>query len=66
MGDKGKKPKSDSTPVMVRMPNSLLERIDAHAKAMEKANPGVRISRGDSMRSLILSGLDKATAARAA
>jgi metal-responsive CopG/Arc/MetJ family transcriptional regulator len=49
-----------STPVMIRMPNELLERIDAHIKRMQEATPGVIVSRGDAIRSLMITTLDKA------
>lgn len=62
MGDTKRKAKK-STPVMLRMPDELLERIDAHIKVMERNTPGVIVSRGDAMRSLIISGLTQAKAA---
>lgn len=55
---KTKKKNPISTPVMIRMPNELLARVDEHIKRMQAATPGVIVSRGDAIRSLIITSLD--------
>jgi hypothetical protein len=42
-----------------RLPESLIKRIDAHAKRMETENPGLEFTRVDAVRSLLTRALDQ-------
>ncbi len=42
-----------------RFPPELLDRLDAHTKRLEKRNPGVRITRADALRHLLIAALDQ-------
>jgi metal-responsive CopG/Arc/MetJ family transcriptional regulator len=43
--------------VAIRLPLSLVKRLDRHVKAQRQAQPGVRISRSDVIRNLLLHAL---------
>ena len=53
-------PKHDdgSTPIMIRTPNALVARLDAHVERLKARMPGVRFTRSDAIRALLESGLD--------
>ena len=46
--------------LIVRLPTSLVERLDAHALRLRQNMPGVPFSRADAVRVLLSSGLDDA------
>lgn len=41
-----------------RLPADLLKRLDAHAKRLQRRNPGLRVTRADAVRQLLLSALE--------
>jgi len=47
----------------LRLPASLIERLDAHAERMRRSTPGVTLSRADAIRTLLITALDAAEAA---
>ena len=42
----------------IRLPTSLVDRLDAHAERMRAQARGVRVTRADALRSLLLAALD--------
>ena len=48
--------------VAFRLAEDLLERVDAHARRMEAAQPGLTFSRSDAVRVLLNQALDLAEA----
>ena len=48
--------------VAFRLAEDLLERVDAHARRMEAAQPGLAFSRSDAVRVLLNQALDLAEA----
>jgi hypothetical protein len=48
-----------TTLVAFRLEEELLKRIDAYAKRLEQATPGLRLARVDAVRVLLLRGLDE-------
>jgi hypothetical protein len=48
------------TQLAVRLPRSLVERLEGHAARMRHASPGVSISRVDAIRALLNEGLARA------
>ena len=55
----GKKTKlpDEQTQVAFRLPNYLLDELDAHVEDMEEQMPGVKITRADAVRSLLIEAL---------
>jgi Arc/MetJ-type ribon-helix-helix transcriptional regulator len=43
-----------------RLPEELIERIDAHVKRMQITNPGLEATRSDAARVLLTAALDRA------
>lgn len=41
-----------------KLPADLVERLDAHATRLRDESPGVRITRADALRTLLISALD--------
>lgn len=52
-----KRKEASSGTVLARLPGDLLARLEAHREKMQRANPGVSLSRSDVVRSLLLAGL---------
>lgn len=50
------------TQLAVRLPKSLVERLERHAARMRRAAPGVSITRVDAIRALLNEGLVRAEA----
>ena len=44
--------------VPFRIPADLVKRLDAHATRLSKRNPGMRVTRADALRTLLLTALD--------
>ena len=49
-----------TTQVAFRLPDDLLERLDAHAERMREAQPGVNVTRTDVVRTLLTRALEDA------
>ena len=49
---------SAETPIFARVDDATIQRIEAHQERMRSAAPGSRISLSDSIRGLLLAGLD--------
>lgn len=49
-----------TTQLAIRLPKSLVERLEQHAARMRRASPGVNIARVDAIRALLNEGLAKA------
>lgn len=47
-----------------RLPEDLVERLDAYAKQVERENPGMTVSRADAVRMLLTRALDLAASDR--
>lgn len=43
--------------IAIRLPLSIVDRIDAHFARIKAENPGMSVSRSDAMRALLLDGL---------
>jgi metal-responsive CopG/Arc/MetJ family transcriptional regulator len=43
----------------LRIPTDLLERVDAELETMRQAHPGLRLTRSDIVRQLLLEALDQ-------
>ena len=56
-------PLEPTTQVAFRFPDRLLARIDRHAKRLAKGQAGVRYTRADAVRDLVLRALDIVEAA---
>ena len=52
--------KTKTIQVAFRLPEELLERIDAYADRLSKATPGLTITRADAARMLLTQALDAA------
>ncbi len=50
---------SKTTLVAFRLEEGLLKRIDAYAKRLEQATPGLKLARVDAVRVLLLRGLEE-------
>ena len=46
--------------VAIRLPDALLERVEAHTDRMKEHLPGLKITRADAIRSLIAQALEQA------
>ena len=46
--------------IVVRLPKTHVERVDAHAQRMKAEQPGLRITRSDVVRVLLARALDVA------
>ncbi len=46
------------TQVPARFPDDILERIDEHIERMQQADPGLKFSRADAVRTLVVRGLE--------
>lgn len=57
-----KKDKEKTIQLAFRLPKSMVERIDDHAKRLTAANPGLEFVRVDAVRSLLARALDEAEA----
>jgi len=42
-----------------RLPDALIAEVDRYAKRLEAEHPGIRVTRADAVRSLILEALGK-------
>ena len=51
--------------VAFRLEDELLKRIDAYAKRLEEATPGLKLARVDAVRVLLLKGLEEVEKDRA-
>lgn len=51
--------------LLVPLDPTIVERIDAHAERLRAATPGVRVTRLDAVRSLVLGALATSEAATA-
>lgn len=51
-----------STQIAVRLPQSLLDRVRAHADRLQSRNPGMKLSRADAFRVLLIERLDQIAA----
>ena len=47
-----------TTQIGVRLPNELLDKLDAYAKQLTKDNPGMKFTRADAERILLTRGLE--------
>jgi hypothetical protein len=54
----GQKETMNDSQIVLRLPAELVERIDACAAQLRESNPGLRISRSDAVRALIVRALD--------
>lgn len=58
-----RKPSKEQTiQVAFRLPKSMIDRIDVHAKRLTAANPGLEFVRVDAVRSLLGRALDEVEA----
>ncbi len=55
-----------TTLVAFRLEEELLKRIDAYAKQLEQATPGLKLARVDAVRVLLLRGLEEVEKAQGA
>lgn len=60
MKNKAKGEKAREKQLVVRLPDEVFERIDAHAARLKALAPGLSISRTEALRSLVISALDAA------
>lgn len=44
----------------IRLPESLVERVEGHVARMRRASPGVDVRRADAIRALLFDALDRA------
>lgn len=58
MGDTPKKP-DPMVQSNFRLPQSLLDRVDSHARRIEEATPGITCSRVDALKALLIYALQK-------
>ena len=54
--------KEETTQLAFRLPKSLLARVDAYAKRLNAATPGLDVTRTDAVRTLLTQALDRAEA----
>ena len=47
-----------------RLPIDLVKRLDKHAERIQRAHPGLNVTRADAMRSLLTEALDREEARR--
>lgn len=60
MSPKGKEP---TTQVAFRLPDTLIERLDAHAERLNRQHPGLEFTRVDAARTLLTMALDEVESA---
>lgn len=46
------------TQVPVRLPDDILKRLDKHVERMQVAEPGLKFTRADAVRTLVVRGLE--------
>lgn len=46
-----------------RLPDSLVKRLEQHAERLQREQPGLRITRADALRLLVLEALERAEGA---
>lgn len=46
------------TQVPVRLPEDILKRLDKHVERMQVAEPGLKFTRADAVRTLVVRGLE--------
>ena len=51
--------------VAVRLPQSVIDQVDAHIETLRGANRWAKVARSDALRDLVLRGLDSVTVAAA-
>jgi hypothetical protein len=61
---KGGRPRKPEQSVLLafRLPETLVERLDAHVERLAAERPGSAVTRADALRALLLRGLDEAEA----
>jgi hypothetical protein len=59
---KTKTEKVSERSIAIRLPQTVLDRVDEHAIRMQSLAPGLSFSRADALRSLLVSALDAAEA----
>jgi hypothetical protein len=52
--------KDEMKQIALRLPPSILDRVDAHADRLKRTHPGMTVSRADAMRGLLLDALSTA------
>lgn len=45
----------------IRLPTSLIDGVDEYAERLRRRTPGIKITRSDAVRMLLLRGLEEAT-----
>lgn len=53
------KKETNDEQIVIRLPRSLVDWVDAHAERMQASIPGAKFSRADAVRSLLLAALEK-------
>lgn len=51
--------KETTTQLAFRLPDSLVARVDAYAKRLNAATPGLDVTRTDAVRALLTQALDR-------
>jgi hypothetical protein len=57
-----RKPEDGSQQVFVRMPQDLVQRLDAYVTTLARERPGFRATRADAIRTLLYRALDEVEA----
>ncbi len=57
---------TDMKQIALRLPRDVLERVAQHAKRLQRENRGMKVTRADTIRTLLIDALDsvEATAAK--
>jgi len=62
MSEKTETAEAETKQLAVRLPVTLIERIERHAARLKRATPGVNVTRTDALRALLLDAVSYAEA----
>jgi len=51
---------SESTQIALRLPTPVVKRLDNHTEKLRKQHPGMKVTRADAHRMLLIDALDRA------